>query len=150
MLVRARCIPPSFALMPPMSEPYEVYLFPDKKKLCILIFLLIISVILVDLVPVMIIYALIRKYIKGRGLTPLTTSIIILNPTSRPKHWPILKPKINHTLCPKLFTSSTLSPTLNMTHCRKTCPPFSLLIVVQSRLIRLGLITSPLILQYLQ
>ena len=55
LLVSARCVPPSFALVPPTSEPYEVYLFPDKKKICILIFLLLISVILVDLVAVMII-----------------------------------------------------------------------------------------------
>ena len=53
LLVRARCVPPSFALVPPMSDPYEVYLFTDKKKLCILIFLLLISVELVDLVAVM-------------------------------------------------------------------------------------------------
>ena len=51
-LVSARCVPPSFALMSPISEPCEVYLFPDKKKLCILIFLFIISVVLVDLVAV--------------------------------------------------------------------------------------------------
>ena len=53
LLVSARCVPPSFTLVPPMSDPYEVYLFPDKKKLCIIIFLLLISVILVDLVAVM-------------------------------------------------------------------------------------------------
>ena len=53
LLVSAKCIPPSFALAPPMSEPYELYLFPDKKKLCILIFLLLIYVLLMDLVAVM-------------------------------------------------------------------------------------------------
>ena len=53
LLVSARCVPPSFALVPPTSEPYEVYLFQDKKKLCIIIFILLISVILVDLVAVM-------------------------------------------------------------------------------------------------
>ena len=53
LLVSARCVPPSFALVPPTSEPYEVYLFPDKKKLCIIIFLLLISMILVELLAVM-------------------------------------------------------------------------------------------------
>ena len=53
LLVRSRCVPPSFVLVPPMSDPYEVYLFPDKKKLCIIIFLLLISMILVELLAVM-------------------------------------------------------------------------------------------------
>ena len=39
LLASVRCVPPSFTLVPPMSESYETYLFPDKKKLCILIFL---------------------------------------------------------------------------------------------------------------
>ena len=53
LIVSARCVPPSFASVPPMSQPSEVYLFPDKKKLYILIFLLLISVVLVALVVVM-------------------------------------------------------------------------------------------------
>ena len=52
-IVRSRCVPPSFSSVPPMSEPYEVYLIPDKKKLYILIFLLLVSVVLVALVVVM-------------------------------------------------------------------------------------------------